>query len=101
MTSNIQGREYPGCMPLIPFEISASQRAPHIIQNKIPAKGQLDTHNIEAKRRPVKALEMFPRQMLETGRRQVTDMRRIGIRIVRAEMRRSQQHASPRLRHPM
>ena len=101
MAADIQGGEHPSRMPLIPFEISSSQRVPQIIQNKIPAKGQFHAHNIEAKGRPVKALEMLPRQMVETGRRQMTYMRRIGIRIVRAEMRRGHKHTSPRPRHPV
>src|SRR6266481_2430017 len=93
MAANIEGGEDPGGMALVPLEIAASERAAQVIEHKIAAKGQLQVLDIETEGRAVEGFEILSGEVLEAGGGQMADVRGIGVGIVRAEVRRVDEHA--------
>src|SRR6185312_17473036 len=88
LAANVQGREDPGGMTLVPLEVAAGQLAAQVVEQEVPAEGQLQALDIETEGRAVEGFEILSREVLETGGGQVAHVRRIGVGIVRAEVRR-------------
>src|SRR5690349_3240212 len=101
VAANVQGGEDPGSMTLIPLEVAAGKRSTQVVEHKVAAEGQLQALDIEAKGRTIEGFEVLSGQVLEAGGGQMTDVRGIGVGIVRAEVRSSDEHAGAGLGDPM
>ncbi len=88
MAADILRRKHPCRVALIPFQIAARQKAAYSIQKEIFAKGQLELFNRKPYIRTAKCGKVFSCEVLKAARGQMPHVRGIGIRIVRAEMRR-------------
>lgn len=88
MAADILRGEEPCRVALIPFQIAACQEAAYSIQKKIFAKCQFKFLNRKSYGRSAKCGKIFPGEILEAARRQMPYVSGIGVRVVRAEMRR-------------
>lgn len=93
MAANVQGGEDPGSVTLVPLEVAAGERAAQVVEHKVPAEGQLQALDVEAEGRAVEGFEILSSEVLEAGGSQMADVRGIGVGIVRAEVRRGDEHA--------
>jgi hypothetical protein len=93
LAANVQGGEDPGGVTLVPLEVAAGERAAQVVEHKVPAEGQFQALDVKAKWRAVEGFEILSREVLEAGGGQVADVGGIGVGIVRAEVRRGDEHA--------
>src|SRR5689334_16316889 len=88
MAADILRREHPCRVALIPFQIAASQKAAYSVQKEVLAKCQLQLLDGKPYIRAAKCGEVFSCEVLEAARRQMPHVSGIGVRVMRAEMRR-------------
>jgi len=59
-------------MTLVPLEVAAGERAAKVVEQEVPAEGQLQALDIEAKGRTIEGFEVLSGQVLEAGGGQMT-----------------------------
>jgi len=87
--ANIEGRQSPCRVPLVPLQRKPRQHATQIIQYNVPAERQLYTYNLKSERCTREAREILAREVFKTRGGQMPLVCRIDIGIVRAEVRSS------------
>lgn len=98
---DIQRREDPGGVPLVPLQGPPREETPHIVQQEVPAEGQFHADDLEAVRRTGECREILPGEVLEAPRGHVPLVGRIDVGVVRAEMRSGDEHLGSVPRHPV
>ena len=92
LAPDVERREHPGGVALVPLQRPPRQESPHVVQHEVAAERQFHLDDVEAVGRPGEGREILPGEILETGRRQMPPVSRIDVGIVRAEVRRHDEH---------